>query len=90
MERNAFERSEREAIIDGGVNIVKDVEGGVPVAFQGFIVVQRQEGVGWCKVGTRALSKLSNQTNHPLVFPPPFQKRRTVVGLVGFRTGING
>ena len=40
MERNAFKRSEREAIIDGGVNIVKGVEGGVPVAFRGFIVVQ--------------------------------------------------
>jgi hypothetical protein len=33
VERNAFERSEREAIINGGVNIVKDVEGGIPVAF---------------------------------------------------------
>ncbi len=90
MERIAFERSEREAIIDGGVNIVKDVEGGVPVAFRGFIVVPRQEGVGWCETGIRALSRPSNQTSHALVFLPPFQKRRTAVGLVGFRTGING
>jgi hypothetical protein len=90
VERNAFEKSECEAIINGGVNIVKDVEGGVPVAFRGFIVVRQQEGVGWCEVGTRALSKPSNRTNHALVFPPLFQKRRTVVGLVGFRTGING
>ncbi len=33
VERIAFERSKREAIIDGGVNIVKDVEGGIPVSF---------------------------------------------------------
>ena len=72
MERSAVVGCEREIIVNRGVNVVEDVEGGVPVAFGWFVVVQRQEGVAWGKVWSRALSKPPNQANHTLILASPF------------------
>ena len=90
MERSTFVGCERETIVDRGVNVVEDVEGNVPVAFGWFVVVRRQEGVAWGEVWSRALSKPPNRADHTLIFSSPFQERRAVVGLVGFRTGVDG
>ena len=39
MKRSVFVGCERETIV-GGVNVVEDVEGGVPVDFGWFVVVR--------------------------------------------------
>jgi hypothetical protein len=60
VERSAVIGCERETIVDRGVNVVKDVEGGIPVAFGWLVVERRQEGVAWGEVWSCALSKPPN------------------------------
>ena len=90
VERSAFVRCERETIVNRGLNVAEDLEGGVPVAFGWFIVVPRQKGVALSEVWSRALSKPPNQTNHTLIFLSPFQEREAVIGLVRFGTEFDG
>jgi hypothetical protein len=72
------------------MNVVERVEGRVPVALGGSVVVGRQEGMGRGKVGPRALSKPANRTYHALVSLLAFEECRTIVGFVGFRAGVDG
>ncbi len=90
VERSAVFGCERETVVDCGVDVVEDVQGGVPVAFGRFVVVQQQEGVAWGEVWSRALSKPPNRADHTLILAFLFHKRGAVIGLVGFGTGVNG
>jgi hypothetical protein len=72
------------------VNVVEDVEGSVPVAFGWFVIVGRQEGVGWGEVGPCALSQPTNRTNHTLVSLLAFEECGADIGLIGFRARVDG
>ncbi len=90
VERSAVVGCESETLVNCGVNVVEDVEGGIPVAFGWFVVVRRLEGVAWGKVWSRALSKPPNRADYTLILAPLFHERRAVVGLAGFGIGVDG
>ena len=90
MERKLCLGREGKSIVDRRVNVVEDVECSVPVAFGWFVIVGRQEGVGWGEVGPCALSQPIDQTNHTLVSLLAFEECRTVIGLIQFRARIDG
>ena len=90
MERKLCLGRECKSIVDCLVNVVEDVECSVPVAFGRFVIVGRQEGVGWGEVGPCALSQPTNRTNHTLVSLLAFEECRAVIGLIRFRARIDG
>ena len=82
MERKLCLGHEGKSIVDHQVNVVEDIECSVPVAFGWFVIVGRQEGVGWGEVGPCALSQPTDQTNHTLVSLLAFEECKAVIGLI--------
>ena len=81
---------EGKSIVDRRVNVVEDVECSIPVAFGWFVIVGRQEGVGWGEVGPCALSQPTDQTDHTLVSLLALEECRALIGLIRFRARIDG
>jgi hypothetical protein len=50
VENEGFFRHEFDFVVDGGVNLMQDVEGSIPVAPERFVVVRGQKGVCDCQV----------------------------------------
>ena len=90
MERKLCLGHEGKSIVDHQVNVVEDIECSVPVAFGWFVIVGRQEGVGWGEVGPCALSQPTDRTDHTLVSLLAFEECRAVIGLIRFRARIDG
>ena len=72
------------------MNIVERVEGCVPVALGGSVVVGRQERMSRSEVRPRALSEPANRADHTLVALLAFNECWAVVRFVGFRAGVDG
>jgi hypothetical protein len=90
VERKLCLGREGKSIVDRQVNVVEDVECSVPMAFGWFVIVGRQEGVGWGEVGPGALSQPTDRTDHTLVSLLAFEECRAVIGLIRFWARIDG
>jgi len=90
VERKLCLGREGKSIVDRRVNVVEDVECSVPVAFGWFVIVGRQEGVGWREVGPCALSQPTDRTDHTLVSLLALEECRALIGLIRFRARIDG
>jgi hypothetical protein len=68
---------------------VQNIEGGIPVASRGFVVVRRKEGVGDCKVWSCAACQPPNQSHYTLIFAFAFYERGTTLVFIRFGDSVD-
>ncbi len=80
---------EWNTVIDCWVNVVQNVEGGIPVALRRFVVVRQKEWVGDSKVWMCAACQPTDESNDTLIFLFAFNEGRTILVFVWFRDSVD-
>jgi hypothetical protein len=82
-------RREGKTIIDGGMDVLENIEGRVEVAARRLVDVSRQKRVGWSKVGACALGEPADGANNALILLLAIKERWRGIVFGGLGTGVD-